>query len=77
MKGLTNAVGTVTILVVLVTAFGAGVFNGVMAELVKTPQPLSKILLGGWQGFVGTGAEVEGIVCNQDGENCRWNGGDE
>jgi hypothetical protein len=76
MKGLAANIGTITLTLVGIVSLSAGIWDGVIEEAAKVPKPMSRILMGGWNGFVEQGAAIEGIACDENGENCRLQRGE-
>jgi hypothetical protein len=64
-----KTVGQITIALVLIT----GLASGAIALDLKG---LATIFMGGWTGLTGSGAQVEGLVCDRTGVNCSYKAGD-
>ena len=65
-----KAVGQITIALVLITGLASG-------ALSLDLQGMAKIFMGGWAGLTGSGAQVEGLVCDRSGSNCEYRRGGE
>jgi O-acetyl-ADP-ribose deacetylase (regulator of RNase III) len=64
-----KTIGQITIVVIGMVAFASG---AIAVDL----QGIARIGVGGWNGFIRSGTEVEAIVCNARG-NCRVRPGSE
>lgn len=65
-----KTVGQITIALVLITGLASG-------ALSLDLQGMAKIFMGGWAGLTGSGAQVEGLVCDRSGSNCEYRRGGE
>ena len=75
MKNLLTAAGGLFVFTVLLVSSASGVWDGVLTELAKVPKPLSQIGLGAINGMTQQGAEVERLVCRENGSGCEVRGG--
>ncbi len=66
--------GLVVLFSLVVISLSTGLWNGVLNELAKVPQPLSQIGMGGIRGMLDQAEAVERFVCDRDG-NCERRGG--
>lgn len=77
MKGFFASAGALFVFTILMVSAASGVWDGVLAEVAKVPKPLARIGLGAINGMTEQGAEVEKLVCDQNGERCEVKGGEQ
>ncbi len=77
MKEFLAAAGGLFVFTILMVSAASGVWDGVLAEAAKVPKPLARIGLGAVNGMTQQGAEVERLVCDQNGGNREVRGGDQ
>lgn len=59
-----RTIGQITLVVVGMVALASG---AIAVDL----QGIARIGVGGWNGFIHSGNDVEAIVCSRGGTNCR------
>jgi hypothetical protein len=62
--------GQITLVIIGMAALASG---AVAIDL----QGIARIGVGGWNGFIRSGAEVEGLVCSRNGADCQYRQGGE